>query len=221
MNTRGFAYTLNKILSEEIPIIKFQVLTDNFHTDAKPVYGIYVILPDALNRAFNKRSCYIGIDDLGGKVEVYARCGNRGYRNFGRVNDPQQVLQPIEEYINDVFEDVLNRIEDKDFFFSQELYDFFKYNNIPSRTYREKQPHLILDNPEYPIFYTIDFSEYNGDVLLVLERWVPNKDELDTGEFFEGDQTELYRSTLTEDNQKKVFSEILALLRKEGFKKVL
>ena len=218
MSTREFAYALNKILSEEIPTLQFRVLAEKIHPDKDPVYGIDVSLPETLIFAFKKDKCYIGMDDLGDKVEVYARYGVNGYKNFGIVTDPQQVLQPIEEYLNDVFEDVLTRTEDLDFFFSQELHDFLKYNNISSRTYKSKQPDLVLDHPDYPFTYIINFSEYNGDVLVMVERWEPSEQGYQTGEFFDGDQTELYRSNLSGKNQQRVFSEILAVLHKEGFK---
>ena len=133
--------------------------------------------------------------------------------------DPQQALQPIEEFLYGLFGDVIKQTDNPDFYFSGELQDFLRYNNISVRTYKPNQPHLIINNPDFPITYFISFSEYNGKVLVELEVAAPSEETWDLPDYVDQDYEVLYKSDLSEKNQQKVFSEILALLKKEGLGK--
>lgn len=202
MTEKEFIYTLCKLLSEEVSGFTFKVSQEN------KGYIINVTLPDDVSPYFKILPTYIGVDVIDDMFEVYVKSGNRGYSNFGRVMSPKGVVDQIDEYLTVNFSDILDYMDSPDFYFSSELRDFLNSNSIPCYVIRKGSPSLQVDNPDYPFYYKIDFSEYKGDVLVTVSEVAPVNSDWDE------DDKEIYRSELSASTQPKVFSEILALLRK-------
>lgn len=195
MGNEEFIYSLEKILSEDVPLSYKIVKGDDYMiisvSESSDMGGL------SLGISGDYISVWTAPDDY---YDVVWKSHGNVLKNFGRFNDPHKAADKIEEYVNLRFGDVLDRLDDLDFKYCMELKDFLEFNNIDVNTHGyDEGPSLYID--DHPLTITVEFSEYNGRVLVTV-----NED-------YEETRTQMYSSELYENNKKLVFTDILKLVK--------
>ncbi len=212
MNSKEFSYKLAKSLSEDLPL-KFDVEETRYKYNDYDSYPIYITTPQEFRKNVDiPRHTYIEKDVLPDDVyEVFLRIGNNGYKNFGRVKDPNQVSDKIIKYLFYRFEEEIELMENPAFVFSSELKDFLKNNDYEFMGGGHGSPDLIYYNHGIKHLglenIVIEFSEHRGDVLLVMNAYYQ-------APYNNTKEEEIYRSTLDRKNQKEVFTSILREIKR-------
>lgn len=196
MGQKEFIYSLEKILSEDVPL-------DYEAREIRGELAISVSVPNDLEGfSMNLSMDYLYVSPVSmlGYYNVEWISHGKTLKDFGRFNDPHKAADKIEEYVNSRFGDILDKREGLDYRYCLELKDFLEYNNIFVNTHGFKEgPVLYIDDDPFTI--TVVFSEYRGSVFVTV-----NED-------YESSREELYRSKLDKGSEKKVFSDILSLVK--------
>lgn len=205
MTEKEFADILCDKLTRDIPL-DFKVIESG---NNEGTFLISVEVPDDYKMYFNIPNTYIGIDEVGDLFEVYVRIGENTYMQFDRVKFPDNVYLKLRSYLEFQFRNIIKKLQENDFIFSMELNDFLKYNKYNTRRVKRGEPHLSVVSDNIPESCIIEFSENNGDVFVDMYKVFPKN------ESGEESRTFLYQSSLNRENQKKVFSDFLSILKKE------